>query len=176
MRSTLLSNRCGARSLPRLLTWVLLLAAASASRLTAQQAVFVVRHAEKADQSTDPDLSPAGRARAERLAALLADAGVSAVFATEFRRTQQTVAPLAARLGRASQIVKADDVAGLVARLRAARATDIVVIAGHSNTVPRILTEFGAAPPVLIADDEFDNLFVVVPRGPGPPVLLRLRY
>ena len=110
------------------------------------------------------------------MASLLADAGVSAVCATEFRRTQQTVAPLAARLRRTPQVVKADDVAGLVARLRAAHATDIVVIAGHSNTVPRILTELGAAPPVTIADDEYDNLFVVVPRGPGPPVLLRLRY
>ena len=171
MRSTLLSNRCGAKSLSRLLTWTLLLGAASASSLAAQQAVIVVRHAEKADQSTDPDLSPAGRARAERLAALLADAGVAAVFATEFRRTQQTVAPLAARLRRTPQVVKAADVAGLVARLRAAHATDIVVIAGHSNTVPRILTELGAAPPVTIADDEYDSLFVVVPSPSSPSPL-----
>jgi phosphohistidine phosphatase SixA len=176
MLSTPLSSWRRGRSQARLALLALAFAAASASSLAAQQAVFVVRHAEKTDQSADPDLSPAGRARAERLGALLADAGVSAVFATEFRRTQQTVAPLAGRLGIAPQVVKADDVAGLVARIRAAQAAGVVVVAWHSNSVPRILAELGAAPPVTIADDEFDNLFVVVPRGPGPPVLLRLRY
>ena len=176
MLSTPLSSWRRGRSQARLGLLVLAFAAASASSLAAQQAVFVVRHAEKADQSTDPDLSPAGRARAERLSALLADAGVSAVFATEFRRTQQTVGPLAVRLRRTPQVVNADDVAGLVARIRAAHAAGVVVVAGHSNSVPRILAEFGAAPPVTIADNEYDSLFVVVPRGPGPPALLRLRY
>ena len=58
----------------------------------AQKLVFVVRHAERADTGmqaqTDPPLSAAGESRAQKLAAMLADAGVKDVFATEFKRTQ----------------------------------------------------------------------------------------
>ena len=58
--------------------------------------VFVVRHAEKADLS-DPDtpLSPAGEQRAQALAKSLQGERVKAVYATEFKRTQQTAQPTA---------------------------------------------------------------------------------
>ena len=73
----------------------------------AQHTVFLVRHAERADTTpgaarrwpTDPDLSDAGRARAESLAAALKDAKITAIYTTEFKRTQQTAAPLAKALG-----------------------------------------------------------------------------
>ena len=56
----------------------------------AQQAVYVVRHAERADASFDSALSPAGQARAARLAKMLATSGIGAIFVTERRRTAQT--------------------------------------------------------------------------------------
>ena len=73
----------------------------------AQSTVFVVRHAERADagsagagmMANDPDLAEAGRARAESLATALKDAGITAIYATQFKRTQQTAAPLAKALG-----------------------------------------------------------------------------
>ena len=72
--------------------------------------VIVVRHAERADGGAgastgmtgapaDPLLSAAGEARATKLATMLADSGVKAIFTTEFRRTQDTGKPLAAKLG-----------------------------------------------------------------------------
>ena len=67
-----------------LVATLLLLAAASPA--LAQRAVIVVRHAEKVDQSSDAVLSEAGHARARALAALLAKAGVTAVYASRRRR------------------------------------------------------------------------------------------
>jgi len=157
--------------------WLVLASAAPAS---AQRAVFVVRHAERADAgmnaTPDPLLSDAGRARADRLAALLADAGVRAIFATEYKRTVGTVEPLASRLGLSVQQVPAKDTPALVARIRASGPDDAVVVAGHSNTVPDILKALGVTDSITIADDEYDNLFIVVPRGSDPPALVRLRY
>ena len=58
--------------------------------------VVVVRHAEKADASRDPSLSEAGRARALALDSALADARVTAVIVTPYRRNAETAAPVAA--------------------------------------------------------------------------------
>jgi phosphohistidine phosphatase SixA len=139
--------------------------------------ILIVRHAEKVDESADADLSPAGRARAERLAVMLRDTGLTAAYATDRRRTQQTVAPIAARAGLAVTVLPAGDTGALVAALRGRTAPGVVLVAAHSNTIPLILEGLGHAEPVTIADDEYDALFVVVPQGEGrAPAVMRLRY
>jgi broad specificity phosphatase PhoE len=110
----------------------------------------------------DPSLSEAGHARAASLAAMLKDAGVRAIFVTEFKRTQQTAAPLAKALGITPIVVSADDRSGLVARLKT--TADNALVVGHSNTVPEILKELGVTTPVSIGDAAFDNLFIVSPQ------------
>jgi broad specificity phosphatase PhoE len=140
---------------------------------TAQQLVIVVRHAERADGGAtaaqgmskapaDPELSAAGAARATRLAAMLADAKVAAIYATEFRRTQDTGKPLAAKLGQQVQTWRAADTAGLVARVKQAHASDVVLIIGHSNTVPDVIKALGG-PAITMRDDEYDALYVLNP-------------
>jgi len=166
------------RALTALLTaaWLLLVAASA----SAQSTVFLVRHAERADaaagvpapKGADPDLSSEGRARADSLAALLKDAGITAIFVTEYKRTKQTAAPLAASLRVTPTTVPASDAAGLARALGAASGNVLVV--GHSNTLPDAIKALGITAPVTIADAEFDNLFVVV-RG-ATPTLVRLRY
>src|SRR5262245_43762571 len=68
----------------------------------AQQAVFLVRHADLVGQAMAPPkelpLSEAGQARAEKLASLLKDAGITAIYTTEFLRTKKTAEPLAQAL------------------------------------------------------------------------------
>ena len=149
----------------------------------AEQVIFVVRHAERADggagtggmtAANDPPLSAAGAERAKRLAATLASAGVAHAFTTEFRRTRDTAAPLAAKAGIAPTVVSSKDGAGLVRQIREAKGN--VLIVGHSNTVPEILKQLGVTTPISIADDEYDNLFVVVRPATGEPTLIRLRY
>ena len=90
---------------------------------------------------------------------MLKDTKLTAVFATEFKRTQQTAAPTAAAQHVTVTTVKADQTAELVQKLKTAKGAVLVV--GHSNTVPEVMTALGVKPAVTIADDEFDNLFIV---------------
>jgi broad specificity phosphatase PhoE len=145
----------------------------------AQKLVFVVRHAERADSGatqmqaqTDPPLSAAGEARASKLAKMLVDAGIQAIYATEYRRTQDTAKPLAAKVGLTIRQYPSKSTPELIAALRKEAANDIVLIVGHSNTVPAILKALGG-PDVAIADDEYDNLFVLVP---ATGAMTRIRF
>jgi 2,3-bisphosphoglycerate-dependent phosphoglycerate mutase len=149
-----------------------LLASALLSTATAQSTIFVVRHAEKADATKDPDLSEAGRARAEALAKALRDAKIAAIYATEFKRTQQTAAPLAKALGIAVTVSPAQDNAALIAKLRALNGNALVV--GQGDTIPNLIKALGVSDPINIAENDYDNLFVVVLEG--KPQLIRLHY
>ena len=148
-----------------------------ASTAAAQGTVFLVRHAERADDAnsgpkmtgTDPDLSGQGILRAQALARTLKDAKITAIYTTEFKRTRQTAAPLATALGVQVTEVSSKDLPGLFQKVRTAPGNVLVV--GHSNTVPAVIKELGVAEPVSIAETEYDNLFVVT-RG----TLIRLRY
>ena len=66
----------------------------------AEQVVFIVRHADKADESENSPLSVAGKRRAEALARLLKDAGVAAIYTSKYTRTVQTAEPLWASMNR----------------------------------------------------------------------------
>ena len=148
----------------------------AAHPLAAPDAIFIVRHAERADATADSPLSAAGEARAQHLAALLKDAGITQILTTDVRRTIQTGAPLAAALHIASAALKAGDQDALLARLRAASAGDRILVVGHSNTVPPLLHALGVAPDVTIDDAEYDNLFLVVTREGAPTQFFRFRF
>ena len=120
----------------------------------------------------DPELSEAGKSRAAALAALLKDAKITAIFTTQYKRTRDTAQPLAAATGVAATAIDSKDAASLIEKVKASAGNVLVV--GHSNTVPDLIKGLGVAEPVSIAEDEFDNLFVVI-RGPRP-ALLRLHY
>lgn len=150
----------------------------------AQRAVFVVRHAEKASDSNDPGvpLSQKGRARAKKLAAILERTGVTAIYSTNTVRTLDTAKPLAQALKIAVRKYEATDARGnpdllpLAKLLKTEHARDVVLVVGHSNTVPPLLKALGYAEPVEIPADRFDDLFILMPAGTGPPTLLRLSY
>jgi broad specificity phosphatase PhoE len=150
----------------------------TAPAAAAQDTVFLVRHAERADglpgatPSADPSLSDVGRARAASLATLLKDADIRAIFVTEFKRTQETAAPLAESLKITPTTAVSKDPAALVEQLK--KIGGNVLVVGHSNTVPEIIKALGAGPPVTIGDNDFDNLFIVTPGK--PPRVLRLHF
>jgi broad specificity phosphatase PhoE len=142
----------------------------------AQQAVYVVRHAERLDTSRDSPLSAAGEARATRLAQMLSAADVEAVFITEFRRTAATAAPLAEMLGLKPTVIPSSDTEALLKAIQAQPPGHGVLVVGHSNTVPAILHGLGDDEEIKLGDNEYDNLFVLVPQGAGKPILLRFKF
>lgn len=142
---------------------------------SAQPTVIVVRHGEKADGGKDPVLSPAGEARAERLAAMLAASRVRAIYTTQYQRTQLLAAPLAKKTGVTPVVVPAADEPALLKRVQSHPDGEVVLVVGHSNTVPSIIKGLGVREAVSVGEDEYDNLFIVVPRGEQPQ-LLRMKY
>ncbi len=113
--------------------------------------VILVRHAEKADDGTkDPPLSEAGKTRAEQLAKMLSDIVVDALYATPYKRTKETLAPLS----NARNIpVNSYSPPGVEAIEKIVRTLPgkTLVIAGHSNTVPSIVNG-------LIREQKFPEL------------------
>lgn len=155
----------------------------AASPASATTTVIVVRHAEKAtDDPRDPSLSPAGQERARALAAVLADAGVSAVFTTELKRTWLTAEPAAQRANVTVQKrpLTGDDIPAyardLAREILAQHAGKMVLVVGHSNTVPDIVKALSGDTVAAIEDGEYDNFFVVTVPATGEGSVIKARY
>jgi len=136
---------------------------ASGAALAEPSAIYLVRHAEKGTDAKDPSLTPRGLARAGNIAAILGQAGITAIFSTPTARTQQTAAPLAQRLGVTVQLYDPRAPLALVEQVKALHGAVLVV--GHSNTLPELVRMFGGAPGADIGDDEYARLYQLL-RGP----------
>jgi broad specificity phosphatase PhoE len=146
----------------------------------AQQEVILVRHAElqgaaMADPKSLP-LSADGKARAQRLAAMLKDSGVAAIYVTDFTRTNQTAQPLSHELDRPLTVVPKGDPQQLVERLRKTHAGQVVLVVGHTDTLPGLVKALGHPADIKIDPQDYGNVFIVTPKTEGTPAFLRLRY
>lgn len=138
--------------------------------------VFLVRHAEKVeDGSSDPALTPAGRARARALAHVLGDAGIRRIHSTGTTRTLDTARPLALGLGVAVERYDGRDLQAIAARLSGSTGRHLVV--GHSNTTPQLVELLGGdgGPPIQEAW-EYDRLYHVRIGSDGGVETTLLRY
>ena len=143
-----------------------------------QTTFIVVRHAEKAsDNPDDPALDADGQARAVALAQALAEVPVTAVYATPTRRTRETAAPLAA--DKALEVRDYDPALAaseLATMLHIRHAGDTVLLVGHSNTVPAIVTALCACPVDPMTEAEYGDLFQVRIAAGGDAALKRSRF
>lgn len=151
----------------------LLLGACATAPAPSRVTFVVTRHAEKAsDDPRDPSLSDAGRARAQALAERLADAHVVAAYATRYRRTQQTAAPVARRAGIEVITYDANEPANAFAsRLRATHTSGTVLVVGHSNTAPAIAAALCTCTVPAMADDEFGTVHHITVHRDGRATL-----
>ncbi|NOT48403.1 MAG: histidine phosphatase family protein [Acidobacteria bacterium] len=97
--------------------------------------ILLVRHAEKVDSSQDPELSPDGKLRAERLVKKIGKFRPGAFYSTNFKRTRDTLVPLAARRRKEIQIYDARKPQELIDQIMKSK-TKRFVVSGHSNTIP----------------------------------------
>ena len=144
--------------------------------------MIFVRHAEKAlTPVDDPSLSPAGEARAAELARQMVDAdvvaGVDAIYSTPYKRTVDTAQPVADMLGLAVNLYDPDDNEAVLAKILKEHKGKIILVVGHSNTLPTLIADLGASklvPP--IAEFEYDNIYVVAIPWFGKTKTIRMRY
>ena len=144
--------------------------------------VIFVRHAEKATlPADDPALSPAGQRRAAELKRQLVDAdviaGVDAVYSTPFRRTEETARPVAEALELPLNSYDAADTELIMEQIVRDHKGEIILVVGHSNTIPLLIGNMGASKSVPeIAENEYDNIYVVSIPWFGKTKTIRLRY
>ena len=146
-------------------------------------AVILVRHAERATApANDPVLTDAGAARAQALKAALAHAGVTAIVTTHFQRTQLTAKPLADSLGLTPIVMRVGGplqahLDSIAAAVRRQPAGSVVLVVGHSNTVPGIVAALGGPKLPDLCDTQYASLFVLTSSAPNaPPRLIRSTY
>ena len=150
--------------------------------LQATTTVIFVSHAEKALAPADnPGLSEAGKVRAAELARQLvvADvvAGVDAIYSTSYRHTEETALPVANALNIPIRHYDASNTTSIMDDIVKAHKGKIVLVVGHSNTVPEMIGNMGASKNVPeIHDSEYDNIYVVSIPWFGKTKTLRLRY
>ena len=152
------------------LSVVLLASVAGVHAVSAQSApamVVLVRHAEKATVGgNDPSLSEVGQVRAKALATALNDAGVSAVITTTFKRTSETGDVLAtARNLKLEKIAIAGTTTAHVEAIVAAvrkHPGEVVLVVGHSNTIPAIVTALGGPKLPDLCDANYATMFVML--------------
>jgi broad specificity phosphatase PhoE len=130
---------------------------------TPAPAFYVMRHLNTPAGERDPDLLPEGQRVAAALPARLAAHPPRTIFVSHFRRTRQTAGAVAARWRLTPIVYDPADTPSLVARARAAAGP--VLIVGHSNTVPDIVTQLGGARPAPLAHPDFGDLWILAPSG-----------
>lgn len=132
--------------------------------------VIAIRHAEKgSDDPRDPGLTEAGTARAKDLAAMLAESGVTHIYSTPYRRTTDTVTPLAEALGIEITRYSPADMPGFIKSLGELPSGSVAVVSGHSNTTPGVVIDLGGkiskigsyrgAP--ALGEEEYNRMFMV---------------
>ena len=148
----------------------------------APRLVILVRHAEKAaEPPEDPPLTPAGEARARSLAVALHDAGVAAIVTSDALRTRATAEPLARELHLKPVVVGAkgrtteEHVKAVAAEVRR-HGGEVVLVVGHTDTLPGIVAALGGPRRLDVPHTEFANLYLLVPDAGGGARLVRATY
>jgi broad specificity phosphatase PhoE len=144
--------------------------------------IIFVRHAEK-DLSVkdDPELTEDGQRRAFELTRQMKDADVvasiDAIYSTPFKRNVATVEPLSKLLELPINLYDKNDYESVLETILDNHKGKIILVVGHSDTLANLMAELGASKSVpTIADNEYDNIYIVSIPWFGKTKTIRLRY
>ena len=107
---------------------------------------------------------------------MLAASKVRAIYTTQYRRTILQAAPTAKRLGVTASVIAGKEMDTLIAKIRSHAKDDVVLVVGHSNTVPEIIKLLGVSATVVVGEGDYDNLFVVTLQPSAAPTMVNLKY
>jgi len=142
--------------------------------------IVLVRPVEKEPGTIeDPPVSPEGEAQAQRLAQMFGVAsgpgGLDAIYESDDRRAQQTVAPLAERLHRAPVVFKSDAIKAAAARILREHGGGTVLVVASGTALPLMIRELAGIDPAELSSDP-STFFVVSLPSFGRAHLVRLTF
>lgn len=136
---------------------------------------ILLRHCEKAG-GDDPDLTSRGKTRAKALVNVLEHDQVDAIYSTPFKRTRETVKPLATQRKLTVQLVEERDEKKLVAKLIQDHKGKSVVLASHVNVIPDLVSTMGIHEPLHMDESDYGDMFIVDIDNAGKATLTRERF
>ena len=183
-RATGPKKRRGSRIVPISLFMLTCLGLAWFFESQATTTIIFVRNADTettAAADGDPPLSSLGHRRAELLADVIEDidviAGVDAIYASEFRRTKQTAAPIARRLDVEVLIADPYRVEEFMAEVLREHKGEIVLVVTHGDILAPLVEELHGSKNIPPMDDVGDdNIYIVTIPWFGKVKTLRLHY
>jgi len=123
--------------------------------------LYLVRHAEKADDSRDPELSIKGKDRAQSLSKKLKSKRISKVYSSNYKRTKSTAQPTADQSNIAVEVYDPSNHTELINRLKN-RSGQSILIVGHSNSTPALVNQLlGGETYKSLDHEEYDKLFIL---------------
>ncbi len=139
--------------------------------------VFIIRHAEKADDgSKDPSLSVNGKNRAAAFAKTMSKTRINKIYSTPYKRTRETVDALSVQSGVPVEKYNPMDLDGIKVLVGNNKGKTLVLV-GHSNTIPPILNLFSQSSQYKdIPENEFDNIWILFLKGSQLVDLVQLTY
>jgi broad specificity phosphatase PhoE len=146
--------------------------------------VFLVRHAEYCVPGVDPSCNPGepdpelgsvGTQRAQKLAHVLGETKVEAIYSTNTNRTRGPAQPLADMLEIEPSIYAVPE--QVASQILSDHVGGVVLIVGHQPTVSAIVDALGGhGDGCAITTDEFDNLCMATIHESGTVNVVRLQY
>lgn len=142
---------------------------------TNETIIFLVRHAEKSNESSDnPSLSEKGKLQAEALANTLSDVGVKVIYSTDTKRTKGTAEPLAKKLALSINTYEAKD-KNFRTDIFKKHAGKKILIISHSGNLPDYLNYFSKSQNYKPSDN-YGELYVIVAKNKKKATILKLYY
>lgn len=127
--------------------------------------VILLRHAEKdlseEMDTANPELSAAGKLRAEKLVAVAGKYQPDAIYSTDYIRTRATVRPLARSRRMMTQIYDPRDLPQMRDLILSGKIKRLVVV-GHNNTTPALANLLiGQEKYQKLAETQYDKIWII---------------